>query len=313
MPDFRPLVDHDQILTLLRQHFRAPITDLAPVEGGQVARVFSFRTGEQAYILRFNTDNLGSNFAKELYLSRIIVSPHIPIAPTLHVGHLGNLQFAISARMPGQLLEQLPLSEVKLLLPELMSILDAIHHVDVRTTTGYGIFNDQGVGCSASWRTYLCQVSEEEDEGFYGKWYHLFEETFLERDLFERLYQQMLRLLDASPTERYLVHGDYSFHNMLAQDGKITAILDWIGAKYGDFVYDIAWLDFWSPGLQVHKQFQEYYHQRQVIVPSYAERMLCYQCYIALDAMRFFAKRKEENAYVWVREHILQKIDVSTV
>ncbi len=29
MPDFRPIVDHNQILTLLRQHFLAPITDLA--------------------------------------------------------------------------------------------------------------------------------------------------------------------------------------------------------------------------------------------------------------------------------------------
>jgi hygromycin-B 4-O-kinase len=231
------------------------------------------------------------------------------MASTLHVGRLGNLHFAISARMPGQLLEKLPPSEVKQLLPELITILDAIHHIDVSTTTGYGVFNDQGVGFFASWRAYLCRISEEEDGGFYGKWHHLFEDTFLERDLFERIYQQMQHLLDACPTERYLVHGDYSFHNMLAQDGKITAILDWIGAKYGDFVYDIAWLDFWSPGLYVREQFQEYYHKRQVIVPSYAERMLCYQCYIALDAMRFFAKGKDEKAYYWVREHILQKLD----
>ncbi len=45
MPDLRPMVATEQVLTLLNQHFRAPILDLAPLDGGQVARVFSFEKG----------------------------------------------------------------------------------------------------------------------------------------------------------------------------------------------------------------------------------------------------------------------------
>src|SRR5262245_45136450 len=38
MPDLRPMVAPEQVLGLLSQHFPTPILDLAPVEGGQVAR-----------------------------------------------------------------------------------------------------------------------------------------------------------------------------------------------------------------------------------------------------------------------------------
>jgi hypothetical protein len=38
MPDLRPTVATGQVLTLLNQHFHAPILDLVPLDGGQVAR-----------------------------------------------------------------------------------------------------------------------------------------------------------------------------------------------------------------------------------------------------------------------------------
>jgi hygromycin-B 4-O-kinase len=64
---------------------------------------------------------------------------------------------------------------------------------------------------------------------------------------------------------------------MLALNGKLTAVVDWLDAKYGDFVYDIATLDYFSPILGVRERFQEYYQERQVVVPAYEERLLCYQ------------------------------------
>ncbi len=89
MPDLRPMVAREQVFTLLSQHFPPPILDLAPVEGGQVARTFSFRVAEQEYIVRFNLDRmLTSNFPKEAYLVRKLAGTSLPLAPLLHVGHL---------------------------------------------------------------------------------------------------------------------------------------------------------------------------------------------------------------------------------
>lgn len=76
MSDLRPVIEQEQVLTLLRQHFSEPITNLVIVEGGQVARTFAFRASEQEYILRFNAaDHMPISFAKEAYLSQTIVSP----------------------------------------------------------------------------------------------------------------------------------------------------------------------------------------------------------------------------------------------
>ncbi len=44
----------------------------------------------------------------------------------------------------------------------------------------------------------------------------------------------------------------------------------------------------------------------------FAERELAYQCFIALDALRFFAKRGDERSYRWVRERIYSLLDQST-
>ena len=99
MPDLRPIIAPEQVLSLLKQHFSEPILDLAPVEGGQVARVFSFRVQDQEYIVRFNLDKMLANFPKEVYLARKLAATSLPFAPILHVGRLEALHFAISRKL----------------------------------------------------------------------------------------------------------------------------------------------------------------------------------------------------------------------
>jgi hygromycin-B 4-O-kinase len=312
MSDLRPTVDHNQVLALLnQQRFSFPITELAPVEGGQIARTFSFRADKQDYIVRFNKDTMGtSNFPKEAYIYQQLASTRIPMPPILQVGRLGDLHFAISEKAPGKMVEQHTSQEVEQLLPLLVEMLDTIHHIDVSATQGYGVFNDKGRGMGSSWRNSLLAIAREGNEkDYFGKWHHLFDDTFLERDLFEDIYQRMKSLLDTCPTERSLLHGGYSLRNILAQDGKITAVLDWIDAAYGDFVYDIAVFSYWYSWLGVSEGFQHYYQVQKREVPFYAERLLCYECYHALSGLRFFAAKEDEQAYQMTRAIILQKLE----
>ena len=310
MSDLRPIVASEQVLALLGQHFSTPITDLVTVEGGQVARTFAFRTGVQEYIIRFNHDTmLDSNLPKEVYLIRKIAGTSIPFAPILHVGRLGELHFAISRKMPGQMLGTLPPQEIRNLLPQMLDLLAIIHRIDVSDTHGYGCFGYRGEGHFPSWSSHLRMIAREEAENdYFGKWYRLFDETFLDRDLYNDLYQHMCELLPYCPDERYLIYGGLSLRNVLAQDGKITALLDWLDASYGDFVYDIASIDFWSPWLGVREAFQQYYQQRQWELPFFAERLLCYECHYALGGLRFFAKSGHEAGYQFTRQIILHKL-----
>ncbi len=310
MLDLRPVVEETQVLALLNEHFSMAVTDLVSVEGGSVARTFAFRLGSQDYIIRFNLDKmLTSNFPKEAYLWQKLASTSIPMPPVLQVGRLDNLYFAISRKMPGKTLMHYKPEEIEQLFPQIIETLDTIHHIDVSNTQGYGVFDYRGRGMASGWRDFLREIAYEEvEQDYFGKWHHMFDDTFLERDVFEKIYQHMLSLLDSCPEERYLVHGSISFNNMLALNGKLTAVLDWLDARYGDFVYDIAILDYWSPRLRVSEHFRQYYQERRFVVPEYETRILCYQCYMTLGAMRFFAKSNAEKSYQFVRALILEKL-----
>jgi len=63
MHDIKPIIEHATILALLREIFAAPIEDLTPLEGGQVALVFSSTAGSRACIPRLNPDSFDVNEA----------------------------------------------------------------------------------------------------------------------------------------------------------------------------------------------------------------------------------------------------------
>ncbi len=305
MGSLKPKVGHDEVASLLDQQFGEPVRRLQPMAGGSVAQTFSFLVGTQEYVIRFN-QHMGANFEKEAPISRTIASPRIPIPPIVRIGRLRDLHYAISLKVPGTGLDNLTAGDISALLPAIVETLDAIHAVDVSATAGYGTFGDDGVGLFPSWRRFLEVIREEEPEWeYFGKWHGLFETTFLERDVFDLLYERMTRLLDRCPEERYLVHGNYGFGNVLAKDGKITAVLDWLDAAYGDFLYDIAWLDFWAVSADWAAIFRDHYAVQGVEVSDYAERLRCYQYYTGMNALRFFAKAGDEDAYRWTRDRVL--------
>ena len=306
MADIKPQIEEAAVLALLRGHFAGSIEGLAVVGGGQVAQTYAFAAGGQEYIVRSNR-RMATNFAKEALISRRYASPRIPIPPIIHLGRLGELRYANAPRLPGKPLTELPPAANEALLPALLDTLEAIHACDVADRPGYGIFGDDGTGFFPSWRQFLAAIREEDPEwDFYGKWHALFETTFLERDVFELIYRRMVSLLDHCPQEeKWLVHGNYGFGNVLAHEGSVSGVLDWLDAKYSDFVYDLAWLDFWAPQQRIPSRCAERYARRGTSVPHFAERLRCYECYIGLDALRFFAKGGNEVAYRGTREHIL--------
>lgn len=305
MPGVKPEIATDWARALAERELGVPVEEMRELEGGEIARTFALTAGGEAYVLRVNW-HMGANFEKETYIARLAAPAGIPMAPLMTVGRAGELHFSITRRVEGERADRLPEEEQEALVPALLGTLGAIHGVDVSGTTGYGTFGDDGAGLFPNWRASLAQIREEEpDWDFYGKWHTLFETTFLERDLFDALYARMLGLLDACPEERWLVHGNYGFGNVLVHEGRIAAVLDWIDAKYGDFVFDLAWLDFWAP----HHDYPRRYLRGQAVgspeIPRFAERLRCYKLYIGLDALRFFAKAGREDAYRFARERAL--------
>ncbi|UCG88233.1 MAG: aminoglycoside phosphotransferase family protein [Gemmatimonadota bacterium] len=305
MRGIKPAVEEERIREVLAPVFGASTTEIAPLRGGHVAETFRVCAEGSEYVLRFNADNMDANYEKEAYICDRYRSQSIPIPEVISFGRSGELHYCITRKVAGTRMDQLPLAEVERLTPSLIETLSAIHAVDVSDTEGCGLFDGAGRGFFSDWPSSLISVREEERQGgFYGKWHEMFDTTFLDRDFFHRISARMDELLASLPSERYLVHGGYGFGNVLAADGHVTAVIDWLDAAYGDFCYDVAWLDYWASAGGYVQVVRDRYNVLGHDLQNLDERVLCYQCRIALDGMRFFAKLADVDSYRFTTERI---------
>ena len=304
MPFTKPTIAEEAIHTLLRDQFGKDITQLASISIGHISQTYSFTVDDQSYIIRFST--MKELFEKDAYAYNSYASASIPIPRIITIGQVEDLAYAISEKLPGTMLNFMEDAAYRQIIPAVLEVLDAIHHVDVSKHQHFGYINSQGVATSSSWRSYLQNLAADEAhrEKFAHYWQQLFQESMLEEEVFTRVYQKMLGLLDYCPEERYLVHGDYGFDNVLAYEGKITAVLDWASSLYGDFLYDAAYLCFFSYQYDFLEIFRQFYTSKGYSIPFFEERMLCYTCFISLNVLKFFASAQLEREYFWARERI---------
>ncbi len=185
----KPEVDEREVVALVSDYFGAPITRIDTPQTGQIARTFICMVDGQDYVVRFNRDNMAANLLKEAYVYARYTSPRIPIPEILQVGRYGDLHYAISRRVPCVPLVSLPYEESRRTIPALLDTLDAIHTVEVVDARGYGTFDNSGTGLFSSWRESLAVIRDEQEPwDFFGKWHHLFDDSFLERDVFDAVY-----------------------------------------------------------------------------------------------------------------------------
>ncbi len=291
---------------LLRQQCLEPIGTLEPLFGGAISQAFAFRTAAGAYVLRVSAEpSSADSFARDTFAANHFASPTLPIPPIVAHGLYEGLPFAISERAVGGRLSLLPTATQQSLIPALLDTVEAIGRADLQQTTGYGGWSATGVGQATSWREHLLAVRDDHPDGYYQYWHRLFDTTFLERSLFDAVYQRLARLIDFAPEARCLVHGDLHFDNILATPTRITAIIDWGNASFGDALYDIAWLgrpnaaESWliDPTILA---------ARFGATPHYQERIACYQCYLGLDDLRYYARNGYREQYEAIKGHLLK-------
>jgi len=301
----RPNVAADAARALAQEHFAAPVAALTQLTGGEISQTFSFHVDGREWVLKLNHDVMDANFEKEAFIGREFASRELPIPRVLANGRWDTLHYIILEKAIGVPMNRLSSAEVEAAWPALLDTLAAVRSVDVGGYPGYGLFDGAGHGFFDSWRDNLEYVMQEErEDGFFGRWHSLFDTTFLERDLFDAVFAKMLDLLDAAPADRWLVHGNFGFGNLLVDGDRVTAVIDWIEAKFGDFVFDVAWLDFWQPGSGLAERARRDCSDRGVDLAGFDDRLLCYECYIALDAMRFYAKSDQEASYGFARARV---------
>jgi hygromycin-B 4-O-kinase len=307
-PDSRQSVDAAWLRDLLREHVAGSVADLRHLAGGEVSQAFAFTVGDRAYVLRLSANEYaGEAFARDAHAGRHFASPDVPAPPVVALGRCAGGHFAVSERVPGRRLSALPPRARRRLLPAALDALEAAGRVDVGAWRGYGAWGADGHGEVGRWRDVLASVIENQPGGYYRDWHALFSSSFLERSVYETVYRRILELAAHCPEERHLVHRDLQFDNVLTDGQRITGVVDWGNAWYGDRLYDAAWLAEYFDQRR-DAEAAALLRERVGTAPGVAERMTCYGCHVGLLHLRFYAKTGRRELYEWTRDRLLRLV-----
>lgn len=273
----------------LEEHLHAPVSELKMIGGGELSQAFLFDTPEGARVLRVSNQSK-DDFLKDQVAMRFN-SEVLPVPEVFEVGGIEDgLYFAISERAEGKPLDEFSGEEVQELMPEIIAMVDAIHALEP-IGEGYGQWGLDGKGRSKTWKDELRDHSMSEDD----------EETcgadFYDSDLHMRLREEIRPLIELMPEERVMIHDDVGFGNALSDGKKITAVIDWVQAGYGDPLRDVAWLDFWDEKQGFADAFKKHYEEQGKPSKDFEQRLLCYKLLIGLNSLGFFARSRQKEKY----------------
>jgi hygromycin-B 4-O-kinase len=295
------VIDPAVVCQFLQEHFHKEVASVAFIGAGWFSQAFSFTAGGQGFIFRVNAYE--EDFQKDAFAYHHFSSPVLPIPRVVRIGQFDDSRYyMITERCAGRNLNQMDTAAVRQIVPVLFETLDALHSVDVSGYTGWGLADTAGNGRFESWPAYLLSLYNQK---FAFSWTELAAHTFLERDVYEAVLEGMKQLLPCCPPDKYLIHQDFGFKNVVFDGRRITGVLDWADYGLGDFVYDVAYPDYWSADIPYGALWRKYVASQGRDVPHFEERMRCYQLHMALHDMAVAALQGDEEDYIWSREHIL--------
>mgnify|MGYP000105976794 CR=1 FL=1 len=243
---------------------------LVPITEGEDSRAFRYNLGNERFVLRINRSADG--FAKDAYASRHFSAPALPIPAVVAHGVLddGN-GFCISHMAEGVTLQDLPPQDLPPVLAPVANVLQAIAVSDIGSARGYGPFDASGNGRNASWTEFLSAVSAYDWGSVTGD------------DQVADMAGRCAELARHCPDVRALVHADFGSNNVLTDGRRITGVIDWSEAMYGDPLYDIANILFWRPWLDCMEQQARYFEVHRPDLVRDKTVLACYQLRIGLQ------------------------------
>ena len=308
----KPKIDSEKVSKIINNNFKLAISNLKEIKGGEIARTYSFTIEEENYFIQFNQLNMSQGTRLELKYYDKFKKLNIPVRTVVNQDVVDNLHYAITKEVKGVELQTLNETEMKSILPSIYELLSNISKLQIDNSIGYGWRNSEGNGMFETWKDHINFVMEEEpDNLFYGKWYELFETTFLEKSVYTNYFKKMNNLLKFLPEDRKFLHGNFSFTNILVNNQEISAVIDWQDARYGDTLFDFTYLILWLPKSLsnfIVNDYKNYLEAKNENTKDFYERIKCYKYFFCLDALRFYAKTDQKSNYDYIIE-LLKEID----
>lgn len=278
-----------EIIESLTGHRPHGLLSLRP---GSWASAFAFESDNGPRVIRFSHNP--DDFARDAYAARFR-SPVLPIPEVTHRGESDGVHVAISERILDGFLDDLDGEGFRATTRSLIAMLDALRTANVSDSTGFGIWEADGNGVHRSWKDYLRASIGEDPEDRAGPWRAKLETSTTGAAAFDRDVPLLLRRIEDMPEIRGVIHGDLLNYNVFASDGRITGVIDWGCAMYGDPLFDLAWFDFWWPwypqwrDIDIVAEAARVFEDRGADMGCFRERLRCYELQIGLTHQAFHA------------------------
>lgn len=168
-------------------------------------------------------------------------SPSLPIPQVIDVDRLDpphdRFHLCVSTFAPGRPLEMVAEDEWSVLVPAVADLFEALRAVGppsesaVLPWSAVLLGRDESDGRLAGWKGKL-SAHIEAHAAYQESMAHL---------------TQLCELASVSEVTQTLLHCDMINRNVHVQQGRITGVFDWGCRRWGDHLYDLAWMEFWAP------------------------------------------------------------------
>lgn len=279
----------------LISHFGEEIIGVEPVGRGLWSQAFFFRRANNDYVLRFG--NEGESYEKDRIVSRYS-SEKLLIPVVVEIGNVLGHYFAISKRSYGTMIDELKQGEMEKIIPAIIDMLDALRRADVSGTIGYGHWGKNEAGQYTSWKDFLLAVGTDDPKNKIYGWRASLQASPQGIESFDEIAYKLKVLAEKSYEGRHLVHTDLLYYNVLSAGGKISAVIDWGNAIYGDFLYDLANFTFWAPlqpaiqKIDWAAKVKQYFTEKGIEILNFENRLHACELHIGLAGMAWNAHTK---------------------
>lgn len=293
------------------EHLRArfeDVRDVRQVPAGAWSTPFFFRARvdglDRQLVARFGPHL--DDFAKDALASGWS-SEQLPVPRAFALFRAGGVFGAVTEQRPDAFLEELDSDSWSRALPRVFAAIDRLRQVPLRTELPASVavqdglevaFDKTQLGLGVSWRDWLTDLSDNPDERGGGWSGPLAASSTGDRSFHEGM-ELLAKLSDGIEPPRSFVHCDLLNRNVtVAPDGSaLRAVFDWGCLFAGDYLYDVAWLEFWAPwhpgmaGLDIRGLARAHFGPSDPMVELFDERMRLCAIHIGLCHVAY-------NAYV---------------
>lgn len=239
VPAMLPKRTDDKIRAIIHSHYPES-SQVRELTGGLASQTFSFEANGQRYVFKTGTRKEVHEKEQWVYNKYHHVLP-LRRAVLIH-GSEDQLPYGIYEFIEGVKMFDLNSQQLVDIVHSVLEILSTLKSIEVSDDVGYGRFDGTGNAPYPTWSDFVEAICNED---IYN-WSEV-EKKGLDADVIDAAIQKLKRGAESIKiTKKQLIHGDLGSFNLIAERVRITGIIDWSLAMYGDHLYDIANFMFWN-------------------------------------------------------------------